>query len=162
LALPHLRARKALLGAVAVNAMTKTYEQRIADLIRHLGAEHDGEVLNTMSALRKTLASRNLTFTDLGDGIEKLATGGLTQSAMEQIRDAAYAKGVLDAKRKLAAAQTVFRVCHDDHGGREGSVAHFPAQWLAGNAADLYRQNSRAEIVVHRERTRRVGCIKAI
>jgi hypothetical protein len=105
LALPHLRARKALLGAVAVNAMTKTYEQRIADLIRHLGAEHDGEVLNTMSALRKTLASRNLTFTDLGDGIEKLATGGLTQSAMEQIRDAAYAKGVLDAKRKLAAAQ---------------------------------------------------------
>ena len=59
-----------------------------------------------MRALGRTLASRGLTFTDLGDGIEKLATGGLTQSEMERIRDAAYAKGVADTEHKHAEAET--------------------------------------------------------
>jgi hypothetical protein len=91
-----------------MNAQVKTYEQKLADLIRRLGTEHEGEAVATVRALGRTLASRGLTFTDLGDGLEKLATGGLTQSEMERIRDAAYAKGVLDAERKHAEDQAVY------------------------------------------------------
>jgi hypothetical protein len=91
-----------------VNAQVKTYEQKLADLIRRLGTEHEGEAVATVRALGRALASRGLTFTDLGDGIEKLASGGLTQSAMEQIRDAAYAKGLADAEHKHAERQVVY------------------------------------------------------
>jgi hypothetical protein len=94
--------------AAAVNAQNKTYEQRLADLVRRLGTEHDGEIIATVRALKRSLESRGLTFTDLGDGIEKLATGGLTQSEMERIRDASYAKGVLDTGRKFAEGQAVY------------------------------------------------------
>jgi hypothetical protein len=94
--------------AAAMSATAKSFEERIASLVRMLGTEHDGETLNTVSVLKRTLASRNLTFTDLGDGIEKLATGGLTQGEMERIRDSAYAKGVADAKRESTGARAVF------------------------------------------------------
>ena len=66
------------------------------------------EAVATVRTLKRALASQNLTFTDLGDGIEKLATGGLTQSAMEQIRDAGYAKGLADAEQKHAEAPGVY------------------------------------------------------
>jgi hypothetical protein len=102
-----MRAPRSLL-AVAVNAQNKTYEQRLADLVRRLGTEHDGEIIATVRALGRTLASRGLTFTDLGDGIEKLATGGLTQGEMERIRDTSYAKGVADTERRFAEGQAVY------------------------------------------------------
>jgi hypothetical protein len=102
-----MRAPRSLLEA-AVNAQTKTYEQKLADLIRRLGSDHDGEVVAAVHALRRSLASRGLTFTDLGDGVEKLASGGLTQTAMEQIRDAAYARGVADTEREHAKAETIY------------------------------------------------------
>jgi hypothetical protein len=102
-----MRAPRSLLEA-AVNAQVKTYEQKLADLIRRLGTEREGEAIATVRALGRTLASRGLTFTDLGDGIEKLASGGLTQSEMERIRDASYAKGVQDTERKLAEGQAIY------------------------------------------------------
>jgi hypothetical protein len=92
----------------AVNEQAKTYEQRLADLVRHLGSDHEGEIVATVRALRRSLASRNLTFTDLGDGIEKLATGGLEEAEMKRLFDAAYAKGVLDTEHKQAEAQAVY------------------------------------------------------
>jgi hypothetical protein len=107
-----MRAPRSLLEA-AVNAQNKTYEQRLADLVRRLGTEHDGEIIATVRALKRSLESRGLTFTDLGDGIEKLATGGLTQGEMERIRDASYAKGLADAERKFAEVQTVFGLRSD-------------------------------------------------
>lgn len=100
-----MRASRSLLAA-AVNAQVKTYEQRLADLIRRLGTEHEGEAIATVRALGRALASRGLTFTDLGDGIERLASGGLTQSEMERICDAAYAKGVCDTEHRHAEAET--------------------------------------------------------
>jgi hypothetical protein len=90
-----------------MNAQAKTYEQRLADLIRRLGTEHDGEAIATVHALKRTLASRDLTFTDLGDGIEKLATGGLEQEAMQRVFDAGHAKGLADAGHKHAEREAV-------------------------------------------------------
>src|SRR3984957_11988760 len=91
----------------AVNAQAKTYEQKIADLVRRLGTDHEPEAVTAVRMLKRLLASQNVSFTDLGDAIEKLATGGLTQAAMEQIRDAGYAKGVQDTEQKCAEGQSV-------------------------------------------------------
>ena len=91
-----------------MTGQTNTYEQRIADLIRRLGSEYEGEIVATARALKRLLESRGVSFTDLGDGIEKLASGGLTQAAMEQIRDASYAKGIADTERKYAEAEGVY------------------------------------------------------
>jgi hypothetical protein len=124
--------------AVAVNAQNKTYEQRLADLVRRLGTEHEGEAIATVRALGRTLASRGLTFTDLGDGIEKLATGGLTQGEMERIRDASYAKGVLDTERKLAEGQAIF-----------GLRSNGETDW---EAIALYCQREKARVVEAKSR----------
>jgi hypothetical protein len=112
----------------AVTVMTKTYEQRIADLIRMLSTEHDSEAIAAVRALGRTLASRNLTFTDLGDGIEKLSTGGLTQGEMERIRDAAYAKGLADAEHKRAEGQAVYGLRPDGSHDWEEIALHCQRQ----------------------------------
>jgi hypothetical protein len=61
-------------------AARKSLEVRIADLVRLLGSESEGEVLATHGALKRLLASHGVSFTDLGNGIERLATGGLEQA----------------------------------------------------------------------------------
>ncbi len=83
--------------------MSKTFEQRIADLIRRLGTNFDGEKIATVNALERLLASHSVTFNDLGDGIEKLATGGLEEAAMERIYAAARAEGLEEGKRQERA-----------------------------------------------------------
>jgi hypothetical protein len=86
-------------------AMEKSYESKIADLIRRFGTDFEGEVIAIWSALKRLLGSRNVTFTDLGDAVEKLATGGLEEAQMKRVYDAGYAKGVEDTERKHAEAQ---------------------------------------------------------
>jgi hypothetical protein len=93
--------------------MEKTYEQRLADLIRRLGTDHDGEAIATVHALKRSLASRGLTFTDLGDGVEKLATGGLEEAQLKRVFDAGYHKGIEDAEHKHAVAQAVYGLRSD-------------------------------------------------
>ena len=85
----------------------KTFEQRIADLVRRLGTDQEGEMVATVRALQRSLASQNISCTDLGDGIEKLATGGLAEAEMKRLFDAGYAKGVEDTERKRIAQETV-------------------------------------------------------
>jgi hypothetical protein len=122
-----MRPSRSLLGA-AVNAQAKTYEQKIADLIRRLGTDHEPEAVTVVRMLKRLLASQNVTFTDLGDAIEKLATGGLTQTAMEQIRDAGYAKGLADAEQKYAEAQSVFGLHPDGSTNWEAVALHCQRQ----------------------------------
>jgi hypothetical protein len=88
--------------------MEKTFENRIADLVRRFGTDFEGEVIAAWNALKRLLASRNVTFTDLGDAIERLATGGLEEAEMKRVFDAGYEKGVEDTKRKFAVEKAVF------------------------------------------------------
>jgi hypothetical protein len=81
---------------------------RIADLIRHLGTEHDNEIIVTVRTLQRTLESKHKNFSDLGNAIVEMENGGLAQKAMERIRDAAYAKGLADAKRAQVEGQVVY------------------------------------------------------
>jgi hypothetical protein len=86
----------------------KPFETRIADLVRRFGSDFEGEIIATWRALKRLLASRDVTFTDLGDAIEKLATGGLEEDAMRRIFDAGYAKRGEEIERERAEAQAVF------------------------------------------------------
>jgi hypothetical protein len=86
----------------------KSFETRIADLVRHFGTDFEKEAINTWGALKRLLAAEGATFTDLGNAIEKLATGGLAEAELQRTYDAAYAKGVEDATRRQFEAESAF------------------------------------------------------
>lgn len=111
-------------GVSAAAHMEKPFENRIADLVRRFGTDFEGEVVAVWAALRRLLASRNVTFTDLGDAVEKLATGGLEEAELKRVFDAGYAKGVEDAERKHAEAQTVFGLRSDGSTDWEAVALH--------------------------------------
>ena len=85
-----------------MNAQAKAYEQKIADLVRRLGTDYEGEIVATVGVLKRLLVSQGVTFTDLGDAVERLATGGLIEAEMKRVFDAGYHKGVEDTERKYA------------------------------------------------------------
>lgn len=91
-----------------MSAAEKPFESKVADLVRRLGSDFDGEIVATQRALKRLLASRDVSFTDLGDAVEKLATGGLEQAAMERVFAAGREQGLEEAERKRANAQAVF------------------------------------------------------
>ena len=91
-----------------MTAESKTYEQRLAGLVRMLGSDSEGEVLATHGALKRHLASRGVSFTDLGNAIEKLATGGLEQAELERVFEAGRAKGLSEAGRQQAEELAVY------------------------------------------------------
>jgi hypothetical protein len=91
-----------------MSAQIKTYEQKLADLIRLLASDHDGEVIATTHALSRLLASRNADFNDLASAIESLATGGLEEAEMKRIFDAGRAEGARDAERSHAESEAVY------------------------------------------------------
>jgi hypothetical protein len=96
-----------------MTAAGKSFEVRIADLVRLLGSESEGEVLNAHGALKRLLASRSVGFTDLGNAIERLATGGLADDQMRRVFDAGYEKGLEEAIRKQVEAEGAFGLCPD-------------------------------------------------
>ena len=83
-------------------AAGKSFETRIADFVRLLGSNSEGEVLAAHGALKRLLVSRGVSFTDLGDEIERLATGELEQAEMQRVFDAGYSKGLANSTRKRA------------------------------------------------------------
>ena len=86
----------------------KSFETRLADLIRKFGTEFEGEAIATWRALGRLLAARDVSFTDLGDAMEKLATGGLEEAEMQRVFDAGFAKGRLETERKQMEEQAVY------------------------------------------------------
>jgi hypothetical protein len=86
----------------------KPFEAKLASLIRMMGTAHEGEALNAWRLTKRLLASHNVTFTDLGDGIERLATGGLEEAECKRLFYAGYAKGLHEAERKHSEDETVF------------------------------------------------------
>ena len=86
----------------------KPFETRLADLIRKFGTEFEGEAIATWRALGRLLAARDVSFTDLGDAVEKLATGGLEEAEMQRVFDAGFAKGRLETERKQMEGQAVY------------------------------------------------------
>jgi hypothetical protein len=102
----------------------KTFESKLADLVRRLGTDFDGEALATWSALKRLLASQGVTFTDLGDAVEKLATGGLEEAEMKRVFDAGLAKGAENEARKRHEEDAVFGLCPDGSPDWEAVALH--------------------------------------
>jgi hypothetical protein len=100
-----VRAPEALLGRAVTE---KSYEARLAALVRMLGSDRNDEVIATRDALKRTLAARGVDLNDLGDAIEKLLTGGLEEAELQRVYDAAYQKGLEDAARQRFEADGVF------------------------------------------------------
>jgi hypothetical protein len=94
-------------------AVEKTFESKLADLVRRFGTEFEGEVIAVWRALKRLLGSRNVTFTELGDAIERLATGNIDEADIKRLFEAGYAKGVADTRREQAQAQAVFGLRSD-------------------------------------------------
>ena len=89
-------------------AAGKSFEVRIADLVRLLGSEFERPVLNVHGALKRLLASRSVGFTDLGNAIEKLATGGLEAAEMQRLYYAGYQRALKDSVRRQAEEQAIY------------------------------------------------------
>jgi hypothetical protein len=114
-----------MLGAdVSAAGAGKNLATRSADLIRLLGSDSEGEVLAAHGALKRLLASRGFTFTDLGNDLEKLATGGLEEAEMKRLYDAGYQKGVADTERKHIEAQGAFGLRLDGSKDWEAIALH--------------------------------------
>lgn len=86
----------------------RPFETRLADLIRRLGTEFEGEAIATWRALGRLLATQNVGFTDLGNAVEELATGGLAKAEMQRLYDAGFEKGLIEAGRKQTEEQAVY------------------------------------------------------
>jgi hypothetical protein len=86
----------------------KSFETKVADLIRKLGTDFEGEAVSTWGALKRLLATRGVNFNDLGAAIEKLATGGLEEAEMKRVFDVGRTQGLRDAERDRAEAGAVF------------------------------------------------------
>jgi hypothetical protein len=106
------------------SAAEKPFETKLAHLIRMLGTEHEGEAIGAWGALRRLLASRGVTFTDLGDAVERLATGGLEEAEMKRLFEAGRAEGARDAKRAHAESEAVFGKHADGSADWEAIALH--------------------------------------
>jgi hypothetical protein len=84
----------------------KPLEAKLANLIRRLGTEYDGEALATWRALKRLLASHEASFTDLGDAVEKLASGGLAEAEMKRLFESGRAQGLKEAGREHQEAES--------------------------------------------------------
>jgi hypothetical protein len=78
-----------------------------------VGGEVDGHAIAAVKALRLLLATRGLSFTDLGDDLERLATGGLEKDQLKRVFEAGRQQGLAEAERRHAEAQGVFGLRFD-------------------------------------------------
>jgi hypothetical protein len=88
-------------------AAGKSLEARLATLIRMLGTEHEGEAVAAWRALKRLLASHKASFTDLGNAVERLATGGLEEAEMKRLFEAGRAQGLKEAGRARAENEAI-------------------------------------------------------
>ena len=107
-----------------MSAPDKPFETRVADLVRRLGSDFPGEVVATVNALGRLLASRGVTFTDFGDAVERLANGGLEEDAMKRVFAAGYARCKAEFDSRHAEAQAVFGLRADGSTDFEAIALH--------------------------------------
>jgi hypothetical protein len=113
----------------------KPLEQRIAKFVRMMSSNHDGEVVNAIRQLGRLLTANGVGFNDLGDAIEKLATGGLEEAAMKRVFDAGYQKAAEEFERKRAEGQAVFGLLPDGRTIGGGSLSTVNARKLASKSS---------------------------
>jgi hypothetical protein len=84
-----------------MSAGKKTLEERIADIIRMLGAKEDGMVLAAVTALKQTLTSAGTDLHGLAHGIENL---GKSTVVPDEIKKKIWDAAVQHTENRLHAA----------------------------------------------------------
>jgi hypothetical protein len=74
---------------------------KLANLIRRLASDKDGEVVATARALVRTLNSFGADIHDVAERIEHSSNGALNESEMQEIYNAGITAGLRQAEQKL-------------------------------------------------------------
>jgi hypothetical protein len=88
---------------------------KLANLIRRLSSDQDGEVVATARALNRTLQSIGADIHDIADRIEHSGNGALVEAELKEVYDAGVKEGV---RREKAQAS---------HGVPQGVAVQFPS-----------------------------------
>ena len=78
-----------------MSAARKTIDEKLGDLVRRLASNHNGEIIATVCALKRTLKSNGRDLHDLAVRIEK---PDLTDGEMQKIFDAGVEVGIRSAE----------------------------------------------------------------
>jgi hypothetical protein len=93
----------------------KTVEQKLGDLIRRMGSPHEGEVIASALALRRTLVAAGRDFHEIVDAVENSGHGGkLSEAEMRKLYNAGFEAGLAEGESRHV---TTFRNVSsaDDH-----------------------------------------------
>lgn len=74
---------------------------KLANLLRRLASNQDGEVVATVHALLRTLNSIGADIHDVAARIEQSGNGALNEAEMQEIYDAGIAAGIKQVEQKL-------------------------------------------------------------
>jgi hypothetical protein len=74
---------------------------RLADLIRRLASDHDGEVVAAWRAMIRTLKGIGADLHDVAEYIEHFGNGALSEREMLEIFDAGVKTGIEQAEQRL-------------------------------------------------------------
>ena len=92
---------------------------KLANLIRRLTSDQDGEVVATARALIRTLNSIGADIHDVAERIEHSGNGALSEREMQEIFDAGVKTGIKQTEQKLRNQAP--------HGGAQGMTVQFPS-----------------------------------
>jgi hypothetical protein len=108
---------------------------KLANFVRLLASDRDGEVIATARAILRTLRATGSDVHALADLIEQTDGGKLSEAEMKKLYDAGYEDGRADGVRAAEA-----KVAHDADGFRHvsGSLSwHDMARFCQGRSARL-------------------------
>jgi hypothetical protein len=74
--------------------------KRVADLVRRLASPHDGEIVATVRALRRTLETNGLDMHAVAEPLEATNGKHIPEEEMQRLYNAGYAQGVQDTENR--------------------------------------------------------------
>jgi hypothetical protein len=83
----------------AMAVMANTIDEKLADLIRRLGSNHDGEVVATARAIQRVLKSDGRDLHSLADAVAKNGNE-LSETEMSRLFDAGYEAGLRSGREE--------------------------------------------------------------
>jgi hypothetical protein len=92
---------------------------KLANVIRRLASDKDGEVVAAARAMVRTLQGIGADIHDVADRIEHSSNGALSEREMQELYDAGVKEGVRRVVQKMRAQAT--------HGAPQGVAIQFPA-----------------------------------
>jgi hypothetical protein len=81
-------------------AVKKTVNQKLGDLIRRMSSPHEGEVIASALALRRTLVAAGRDFHEIADAVENGHGGKLSEAEMRKLYNAGFEAGLAEGESR--------------------------------------------------------------